>query len=71
VRLISPPTITRFCRNRVNDVVNATTARACWMTKRCRQTRQRIRQSPAEEKSRGLHHGEAAQCAAPVLPGQS
>jgi hypothetical protein len=55
----------------VNDVVNATTARACWTTKRCRQTRPKIRQSPAEEKSRGLHHGEAAQCAAPVLPGQS
>ena len=61
------PTITRFCRNRVNDVVNATTVRA--MTKRCRQTPPKIRQSPAEEKSRGIHHGESAQCAAPVLPG--
>ena len=55
----------------VNDVVNATTIGACWMTKRCRQTRPKIRQSPTEEKSHGLHHGEAAQCTAPVLPGQS
>jgi hypothetical protein len=55
----------------VDDVVNATTVRACWMTNRCRQTRPKIRQSPAEEKSRGLHHGESAQAAAPGLPGQS
>jgi hypothetical protein len=33
----------------VNDVVNATTVGACWMTKRCRQTSPKIRQSPAEE----------------------
>ena len=65
------PTITRFCRNRRERCGNATTVRACWMTKRCRQTPPKIRQSPAEEKSHGLHHGEAAQCAAPVLPGQS
>jgi hypothetical protein len=55
----------------VNDVVNATTVRVCWMTNRCHQTPPKIRQPPAEEKSRGLHHGESAQCAAPVLPGRS
>jgi hypothetical protein len=72
VRLNIPNLLSRrFAAIGVNDVVNATTVRACWMTKRCRQTPPKIRQSPAEEKNRGLHHGESAQCAAPVLPGQS
>ncbi len=72
MRLNSPNSLSRgFAAIGVNDVVNATTVRACWMTKRCRPTPLKIRQSPAEEKSRGLQHGEAAQCAAPVLPGPS
>jgi hypothetical protein len=72
VRLNIPNLLSRgFAAIGVNDVVNATTIRACWMTQRRRQIRPKIRQSPAEEKSRGLHHGEAAQCAASVLPGRS
>ena len=72
MRLNIPNLLSRgFAAIGVNDVVNATTIRACWMTNRRRQTPPKIRQSPAEEKSRGLHHGESAQCAAPVLPGQS
>ena len=70
VRLNIPNLLSRgFAAIGVHDVVNATTVRA--MTKRCRQTPPKIRQSPAEEKSRGIHHGEPAQCAAPVLPGGS
>jgi hypothetical protein len=70
VRLNIPNLISRgFAAIGVNDVVNATTVRA--MTERCRQTPPKVRQSPAEEKSRGIHHGESARCAVSVLPGQS
>jgi len=44
VRLNIPNLLSRgFAAIGVNDVVNATTVRACWMTNRCRQTPPKIR----------------------------
>ncbi|MGB9392981.1 MAG: hypothetical protein WCB70_23740, partial [Xanthobacteraceae bacterium] len=49
VRLNIPNLLSRgFAAIGVNDVVNATTVGACWMTKRCRQTSPKIRQSSAK-----------------------
>ena len=44
MRLNIPNLLSRgFASIGVNDVVNATTVRACWMTNRCRQTPPKIR----------------------------
>ena len=47
MRLNIPNLLSRgFAAIGVNDVVNATTIGACWMTKRCRQTRRRFGNRP-------------------------